>query len=136
MKLRDDGACNDVEDDGLGQHRRRSTFLLIPGKGEAVNRSSPTIMALSQIVETDSDIFHAVGASNNSVFTLSESSDGAPKTNMFDTSIKSESAKQTQSGNIILHGFAATRDCQMSLSVGLEVFFERNRENRWVALTR
>ncbi|CAJ1950910.1 unnamed protein product [Cylindrotheca closterium] len=194
-----DGALNDVEE-SLVPQRRRSTFLFIPGKGEAVNRSSPTIMALSEIAESDTDIFHAVGASHNSVFTLSDESentstpsmkvfntsirsesavmsssplkhaqsdgaipkridhavgashnnvftlsersdgtpktnmfdtsvrsDGTPKTNMFDASIRSESAgllsphlKESKDGNIILNGFAVTRDCQISLSVGLE----------------
>ncbi|CAJ1934965.1 unnamed protein product [Cylindrotheca closterium] len=106
--VRDDRALNDVEE-SLGPQRRRSTFLLIPGEGEAINRESPTVMALSEIGETDSDIFHAVGASRNSIFVSTE--------DIFHTSTRSENAvlssprlSKTQSE------FGATRDCQMSLS--------------------
>lgn len=30
-----------------GQQRRRSTFLLLPGKGETLNKSSKTVLSLS-----------------------------------------------------------------------------------------
>ncbi|KAL3941928.1 MAG: hypothetical protein SGBAC_003784 [Bacillariaceae sp.] len=128
--IRDDGVLNDFEGSpGPGQQERRSTFLLIPGKGEAVNLSSPTIMALSEIGETDSGIFHAVGASRNSVFALSEGSESinTPTMNMLNPSVRPESVvlpspplEFAPSDGGTLNGIAETRDCQMSLSVRSE----------------
>jgi len=100
-----------VPDNGVDQKDRRSTFVLIPGKGEAINRSSPTVTALSGYGERDSAISRAVGASSDIVFTS--------------TSVRSESnalppppPKSVQSDGAILDVLRASRDREFSVSVG------------------